>query len=263
MNISKASASTNMAVSGKCDSLVASLQKQKEHVQKQIETVRASEQDPKTKTKTIAELNAQIAEIDQQIMKAQTDARKREMEEAQEKAAAKEAMKKSEQEKEDENQGVILSSSLNKLLSVNKCSSEFNSLHAVRNKLIGEKNVAQAEINIGHRGGSTKYQSDVVSSTDGKLAKIARDMGEKADEIQRDLKNSVKTGIHDAEKSRENKNKVKKDQEENPEVPNNSDKIASEQDAESINTSNTVPEETPDEKQKKHSSKSQSIDVLI
>lgn len=263
MNISKASASTNMAVSGKYDSLVASLQKQKELVQKQIETVRASEQDPKTKTQTIGELNAQIADIDQQIMKAQTDARKKEMEEAQEKAAAKEEMKKSEQEKEEENQGVILSPSLNKLLSVNKCSSEFNTLHAVRNKLIGEKNVAQGEIAIGHRSGSTKYQLDVIGSVDGKIAKIARDMGEKADKIQRNLEKSAKSGIQDAEKSRENKSKVKKDQEENPEVPNNSDKIASEQDAESINTSNTVPEKTPDEKQKNHSSKSQSIDVLI
>lgn len=263
MNISKTSTSTNMTVSGNCDSLVASLQKQKEHVQKQIETVRASEQDPKTKTKTIAELNAQIVEIDQQIVKAQTDARKKEIEEAQEKAAAKEAIKKSEQEKEDENQGVILSPSLNKLLSVNKCSSEFNSLHAVRNKLIGEKNVAQAEINIGHRGGSTKYQSDVVSSIDGKLTKIARDMGEKADEIQRDLKKSVKAGIQDAEKSRENKNKVKKDQEEIPEVTNNSDEIAPEQIAQSVDTNNTVPEETADKKQKKHSNKSQSIDLLV
>ena len=209
MNISNVSAATNVVTSNnKYDAVVNALQKQKDDLNNQIAEIKASKQDSKTKTEKINQITQQIADIDQQIMQAKLDAKQREMQEAQAKNAEKVALKKYEQQIEENGQGVVLSPSLNKLIAADKNSSDYQTMHMVRTKLKGEIAVSQGEI-ANSRGGSTAYQTDVISSNSSTLAVLENKMAKKADEISKDIKSSVKSGIKEAEKHRENKDEIK------------------------------------------------------
>lgn len=213
MNISNVSATTSTGTSGKYDSVVNALQKQKDELTKQIAEVRASKQDSKTKAEKIKQLTTQIADIDQQIAQAKVDAQQREIKEAQEKAAQKAAekaeLKKYEEQLEENGPGVVLSPSLKKILTADKNISDYQTMHAVRTKIKGEMAVAQSEISNSHKG-SVKYQMDVISNKSSALAGLENKMVKKVDEVTKDIKSAVKLGVKEAEKNRENNDEPKK-----------------------------------------------------
>lgn len=205
MNISNVTRSSNLGANTKHDSVVDALQRQKAELTKQIEEVKGSKQDSKTKADKINEITTQIAEIDQQIAQAQLDAKQKEMQEAQEKNAEKAEIERYEQETEENNPGVILSPSLTNLLAANKSSSDYKTMHNVRRKLLGQMAVGQRE------------DAD-VSSVSGKIVKLENDMMKKTEEVHHHLQKSVKLGIKEADKARESKDAIKKDHEEATDV---------------------------------------------
>ncbi|MDF2572581.1 MAG: hypothetical protein K0R55_4185 [Sporomusa sp.] len=204
MNISSISASNNLTPNTKTSSIVNSLQKQKMDLSKQLEEVKASDKDSKSKAEMINQITAQIAELDQQIVQARIEERQKEMEAAQEKRAEREALKKYENEEDQQTKaGVVLSASLGKLLSANNGCSEYVKMHEVYGRLKGEMNTAQSEIKNSHNGGSIKYQMSVVEKKSTRISALAANIAEKVDEIQKDIDLSVKVGKKEAEKVRE------------------------------------------------------------
>lgn len=267
MTISKVATSSSLGTTNKSNSAVEALEKQKAELSKQIAEVKASKQDSKTKAEKIKNLTTQIADIDQQIIQANLDAKQREIKEAQEKAAEKAEIKKYERETDENNQGVILSPSLNKLLAASKNSSELKTMDNARRKLNAETSIAQTQIKYAVHG-SIQYQLDVIISTSSKLSKLESDMALKMEKVQKDLKSSVKLGIKEAENTRKNKDEIKEDRKDNMSVSNVADNgdITIETEAAPIadtRDSKSIPEYPEDKKDKKRNQESTLVDVMI
>lgn len=220
MNISKVTSSSTVPNNKTTNSIVNALEKQKAEIVNQIEKVKGSKEDSKTKAEKIKQLNEQLAEIDKQIMQAKIDEKQKKLEEAQAKNAEKAELEKYSKENEESN-GVIISASLNKVLLANKNFSEYKNLHSVRLKLKTEMNTAQSEIEHPHNGGSIKYQLGVVAKVGPKISNIEARMAEKGQEIHKNIEKSVKLGMQKAEKNQaknilngtEDDNKIDKDSE--------------------------------------------------
>jgi hypothetical protein len=266
MNISSISMTNSTVTSNKYDAVVTALQKQKDELNNQIAEIKASKQDNKTKTEKINQITQQIADIDQQIMQAKLDAKQREIQEAQEKNAEKAAIKKYEQQTEDNGQAVVLSPSLNKLIAADKNVSDYQTMHTVRTKLKGEMAVSQGEI-ANSRGGSTQYQTDVISNNSSTLAGLENKMAKKVDEISKDIKSSVKSGIKEAEKDRANKDDLKEngtDTESTHSVPEENIKAdIPTAPIDNSQESENVPKSQEDERRKDDSPKYRSVDVTV
>lgn len=204
MNISKVAQSNTVAVNTSTPhSIVGELQKQKMELTKQIETVKGSNEDAKAKAEKIKTINAQIEELNKQIQEAQMEEQKKEMEKAQQQNAAKAAQQKYDNADESEKTGVVLSASLNNLLSAKMDNSDLKDMNRIRVKLRGEMNIGQSEIKqSAQNGGDTRYQMDAVSKKGSQLAKVASDMEKKIGEIDKHIDEAVKVGIDEAERER-------------------------------------------------------------
>ena len=206
MNTSKVAASNTMVVSSShANSIVEELQKQKMQLTKQIEKVNAGSEDAKTKTEKIKALNDKIAELDKEIQQAKIEEQQREQEKIQQKNAEKAIQEKYDKADEKEKDGVVLSASLNDLLVANNAHHEVKEMKRVRMNLEGEMNVAQGQITHGLRGGSIKYQADVVSEKGDALSQLDGKIGKKMGEVKKNIDKSLKIGIAEAEKAQVNK----------------------------------------------------------
>lgn len=218
MSILKVAASSNISTNNQENSAVNALEKQKMQLSQQIEAVKNSKEDSKTKAAKIKDLTAQMTELDKEIMQAKMQAKEQELQEAQEKNAEKLASSTSNNAQDDEyKEGVIVSASLNKILTANQNFAEYKNLHNLDTKLKGETNVAQMEIKLsaGRAGGSVKYQTDLVAENESKSSGIEMSMGKKLQASQKDIKASARLGIKAAENSRKNDETVKNDEAEN------------------------------------------------
>lgn len=207
MNISPV---TNGSGTSQKSSIVDALKQMKAELTNQLKKVDESSEDAKTKAEKKKQLNEQIAMVDAQIQQAMASEKQKEMQEASEKAAEKAAEEQAEKEKET---GVVVSASLNKVLSLRGNMAKYQTQGEVRERLKGEMRVAQSQIDHNFTGGSVKYQLDIITGNSSKLAKVETEMGKTAGELREGVEESVKTGIKEAEKARENKGEKTAEQE--------------------------------------------------
>jgi hypothetical protein len=204
MNIT--AVSNQVAAGQKSNGAVEALQKLKTQLTNQMKEVNESKSDPKTKAEKVKQLTEQVAEVDAQIQQAMLVEKQKEAQEAQEKAAQKTEEEKAKEETDSGAEGVVLSTSLNKLIAISGRRADYQNQGKVRTKLKGEIAVADTEMKLSLRsGGSVKYQLSVINDNTGKLSKVEQDMGKVANEIKKGLAQSVKVGIKEAEARREGK----------------------------------------------------------
>lgn len=205
MNISKVAPSSNMVSSSNSSSVLGGLEKQKMELSKQIEKVQEGTGDSKNKAETIKGINDQIVELDKQIQQAKIDEQQKEMEKNRQKNAEKAVQEKYDKADDSEKEGVVLSASLNNLLVANHSNNQVKEMGIVKTKLQGEINIAQGQIKHASSGGSTQYQMDVVSKKGNTLSELEGKIGKKMAQVNKDIDQSVKTGIDEAEGERINK----------------------------------------------------------
>lgn len=203
MNISGISGQSSQGgVQSQSNSVLDALQRQKENLQNQIQRVRESKLDSKTKEEKIKELTVQMEQIDQQIMQE----KQAEKEQATEKTAQKSAensleKKQEEAEKNGDSPAVLLSSSLNAITSVGSRMKEYSTLDKVRNHLVGEMNVASAEIKNSVGGASLEGQMKTISTDSGQLGGVMFRMGKTSGTIQQQMRHAAKEGEIEARHS--------------------------------------------------------------
>lgn len=204
MNISKTAPSNTMVVKSTPHSIVGELQKQKMELGKQIEKVKEGTGDNKTKAERIKVINDQIEELNKQMQQVQIEEQQKELEKSQQKNAEKAEQEKYDKADATEKEGVVLSASLNFLLSAKNGHSELKEMSRVRTKLIGEMHVAESKIK-NSKGGDVRYSMGVVSKNEEKISQIKDKMAKDVGGIQKDIDKSVKVGINEAEKERAKK----------------------------------------------------------
>lgn len=207
MNVSPVAGSTGSAA--KQNGAVEALQQLKAQLTNQLKKVNESTEDAKTKAAKIKQLNEEIAAVDAQIQQAVAGEKQKELQEAVTKAQEKAAEQQAEKE---EASGVVISASLGKVMAIGRNMAEYQSLGRVRTQLLGEKRVAQGELELSAAsGGSIEYQLDVIASNTSRLAKVEHEMGKAAGTIREGIEASVKAGTKEAEKARDNKEKAQEE----------------------------------------------------
>ena len=119
-------------------------------------------------------------------------------------------LKKTEQQQREQNKdsgGVILSASLNQLVSVSSQGSTLKNLDNVRTKLKREIATANTQIHTATSGSSTTYQMDTIVGNTAHLSNVELNIAKTGNEINKGIKKSIRAGTQEAEKSREAKNK--------------------------------------------------------
>lgn len=173
--------------------------KRKEMLYKRIENINKGKDDDKTKQEKVKGIQAQIAELDKQMVQAEVAEQKKKIEE--EKKNAEEKAEKNEQQKV-ENQstnGVIVSDSMNNLISANHNLKDYKDLKKLRTDIKGKMNVAQEEINSNNGRGSVKYQVNEIGQGTSALYGIAQQMSDKAYDVKGNVNKAVRDGIKQKE----------------------------------------------------------------
>lgn len=199
-------ATSGVSATGKSDSTVEWLQKQRSQLVDQLQKVKESKADAKTKQEKIKELTERIAQLDSQIQQAEIASRQKELREVQEKSAEKaEEEKLKQQAEQGEDTGVVLAPSLDKVINLQKNMREYRNLGAVRNKLKGEMQVAQSQIDHASARSSIKYQADVIANNTTQLDVVEQKMAKTAGEVRKGVKRSAELGAQEAEIARKHK----------------------------------------------------------
>lgn len=165
------------------NSAVDHLQAMKVELQKQIKQINASKDDSKTKAEKIKAVNEQIVTIDQQIQQAKMEEQQAKVQEAIAKNAEQTAQKQ--QEENPNAAGVVMSATLSQLVFTSNQNQQISTLSKVRTNLIGESNIAEAEMkqNAALHGGST-FQLTEISTDYSQIAQTEQMIAGKEKAIQ-------------------------------------------------------------------------------
>lgn len=197
MNISSVSSGASAGVSAFGDDIIKQLMKQKEQLQKQIQSTNESKMDPRTKQETIAQLQQQIQDIDAEILQRQR-----------EKLAPKQKQGVDDKQANDQSNsaGVYIGdgadmgpAGMSGLIQANAVYSQLKTMNGIKEGLTGRGNVFKQEIKIiEQKGGKALYQRGELQ----KGEEIKRSLDKKIGEAGQKLEKHIEEASEKAEESR-------------------------------------------------------------
>lgn len=177
------------------------LEKQKMQMQEQIQKVRASKMDDKTKQEKIKSIQDQIEQIDMEIQQKRSEMLNQNKNTNQE--------NKSKQSNADAKEDSINSEGMSQLVQASTTYSQAKITHRIKNSLNGKSNVLKIEIQLdGGRGGDPKRKISDLHDTEARIQMLDK----KESETLRTTRKHVKEASRTESKTKDINNNVKNEE---------------------------------------------------
>jgi len=212
MNISSISAGSKSYLPIRANSEIKMLEKQKEQLEKQIQTTKESDMDAKSKQETIKLLQEQIQQIETQIQQKRNEKLTESIKNNSNGSDSKSPSRSSNTET-----GEASFSGMSDLLEANASLSRARIVSSTRDSLNGKSNILAQEIKLDEsRGGNPKEKKAELADSKSRIQDLEKDLGSELQYSQEEVK--AATEATDGDKA-ETANSMKEANKEEEGVP--------------------------------------------